>query len=63
MTSQYAPFPSKVITQENGSLVEIQNCLGEKYMPWVWMRPGAACSISQAWKDESILEGNDTELA
>ena len=60
MKAVYAHFPINITVQESGTLVEVRNFLGEKYVRRVRMRGGVTCANSSV-KDEIILEGNDIE--
>ena len=61
MKAVYAHFPINITVSENGTMVDVRNFLGEKYVRHVRMRPGVICTNSTV-KDEIILEGNDIEL-
>lgn len=61
MRAVYAHFPINISMQEDGSLVEIRNFLGEKYLRRVRMRGGVKCSPTGT-KDEIQVEGNDLEM-
>lgn len=78
MRAVYAHFPINCIIQNDGSMVEIRNFLGEKVgISWtptntlftcrqivrhVSMLNGVTISESKAQKDELILEGNDIDM-
>ncbi|CDW57245.1 60S ribosomal protein L9 [Trichuris trichiura] len=61
MRSVYAHFPINVTVHENGSLVEIRNFLGEKFLRRIRMPEGVTAVISTMQKDELFVEGNDLE--
>lgn len=61
MRAVYAHFPININVTQEGTLVEVRNFLGEKFVRRVNMRPGVTCSNSTQ-KDEIIIQGNDIEL-
>ena len=51
MRAVYAHFPINCAISENGSLVEVRNFLGEKYIRKVRMHDGVMCENS---KDQKV---------
>ena len=61
MRAVYAHFPINITVINDGTVVEIRNFLGEKFIRKVSMRPGVTC-VNSSQKDEIILDGNNIEL-
>ena len=61
MRAVYAHFPINCAITEGGSLVEVRNFLGEKYIRRVRMHDGVKCENSKEQKDELVLTGNSIE--
>lgn len=61
MRAVYAHFPINCSITENGTLVEVRNFLGEKYIRRVRMAEGVKCENSKDQKDELIISGNSIE--
>ncbi len=61
MRAVYAHFPINCAISEGGSLVEVRNFLGEKYIRRVRMHDGVKCENSKEQKDELIVSGNSIE--
>merc|ERR1712170_301727 len=61
MRAVYAHFPINCAISEGGSLVEVRNFLGEKFIRRVRMAEGVKVENSKAQKDELVLTGNSIE--
>merc|ERR1712173_62392 len=61
MRAVYAHFPINCAITEGGSLVEVRNFLGEKFVRKVRMHDGVKCENSKEQKDELLLTGNSLE--
>merc|ERR1712076_138668 len=61
MRAVYAHFPINCAISEGGTLVEVRNFLGEKFIRKVRMHEGVTCENSKDQKDELTLTGNSIE--
>merc|ERR1712237_9488 len=61
MRAVYAHFPINCAITEGGTLIEVRNFLGEKYIRKVRMHPGVTVENSKAQKDELIVTGNSID--
>merc|ERR1712029_680572 len=61
MRAVYAHFPISCAITEGGTLIQVRNFLGEKYIRRVRMHDGVTVENSKAQKDELIVQGNSIE--
>jgi len=61
MRAVYAHFPINCAISEGGSLIEVRNFLGEKFIRKVRMHPGVTVENSKGQKDELIVQGNSID--
>ncbi|TRY74034.1 hypothetical protein TCAL_05042 [Tigriopus californicus] len=61
MRAVYAHFPINCSITEGGTLIEVRNFLGEKFIRRVRMADGVKCENSKDQKDELIVTGNSIE--
>merc|ERR1711915_90587 len=61
MRAVYAHFPISCAITEGGTLIEVRNFLGEKYIRRVRMHDVVTVENSKAQKDELIVQGNSIE--
>ena len=54
MRAVYAHFPINCAISENGTLVEVRNFLGEKYIRKVRMHDGVVCENSKEQKVSTL---------
>merc|ERR1712080_204775 len=57
MSAVYAHFPINCAITEGGTLIEVRNFLGEKFIRKVRMHPGVTVENSKNQKDELIVQG------
>lgn len=62
MRAVYAHFPINCAITEGGSLVEVRNFLGEKFIRRVKMHDGVKCENSKDQKDELVVSGRNISL-
>merc|ERR1711930_1158 len=61
MRAVYAHFPISCAITEGGTLIEVRNFLGEKFIRRVRMHDGVVVENAKAQKDELIVHGNSIE--
>lgn len=61
MRAVYAHFPINCSITEGGTLIEVRNFLGEKYIRKVRMAPGVTVENSKGQKDELLVLGNSID--